>query len=116
MPTEIRLKEISTIEDADRLFDSAQPVWLFKHSAACAVSFMAMASVNQYLRSNPVAAAMIVVQQSRAVSNHVAARSGVEHETPQVLLVGHGRVLWHTSHSGITAEAMEHAWAAAADT
>ena len=49
---------------------------------------------------------MIVVQKSRDISEEVSSRTGVRHESPQVILVRNGATLWTASHWKITAEAV----------
>jgi thioredoxin 1 len=52
---------------------------------------------------------MVTVQTHRAISNAVALRLGVRHETPQALLIRDGRVVWSASHFRVTAAAVEDA-------
>jgi bacillithiol system protein YtxJ len=40
------------------------------------------------------------------VSDQVAARFGIRHETPQAILLREGRVVWSASHFRITAETL----------
>ena len=51
--------------------------------------------------------AMVTVQTHRDVSNAVARKLGVRHETPQALLIREGRVVWSASHFRVTAEAVD---------
>jgi bacillithiol system protein YtxJ len=39
----------------------------------------------------------------------VSTRLGVRHETPQALLIRHGRVIWSASHFRVTAAAVQSA-------
>ena len=52
---------------------------------------------------------MVTVQTHREVSNAVARKLGVRHETPQALLIRDGRVVWSASHFRVTATAVEEA-------
>jgi len=49
---------------------------------------------------------LVTVQTARAVSNEIEARTGVEHETPQVFIIRDGKALWTASHGQIKAEAV----------
>jgi bacillithiol system protein YtxJ len=49
----------------------------------------------------------VEVWSHREVSNAVAKRFGVRHETPQVLFVRDGLVVWSASHFRVTAAAIE---------
>ena len=77
---------------------------LFKHSTACPISVSAFEEVRAFSREKPAALkmAMVLVIEHRAVSNAIADRFGVQHQSPQVLLIEGDRVRWHTSHWNIT--------------
>jgi bacillithiol system protein YtxJ len=90
-------------------------VLLFKHSNACPISGRAHEEVADFLGGQPDPAfgfAMIVVQTARPLSNVVADRLGVEHESPQAIVVRNGEAVWSTSHWNITRKSLEEALAA----
>jgi bacillithiol system protein YtxJ len=72
---------------------------LFKHSNLCGVSSRAYAEMAKL--AHPVG--LIVVQDARAVSDEIERRWSVSHETPQVLIIQDGKVLWSASHFQIKA-------------
>ncbi len=76
---------------------------LFKHSNTCGVSARAYREMS--LLSHPVG--LVTVQQARAVSNEIEKRWQVAHETPQVLIVRDGKIVWEASHFQIKAVAVE---------
>ena len=88
-----------------------RPLLLFKHSRTCGTSAEALDELLTHLQQNRTDAryAMVDVQTHRDVSNAVAKRLGVRHETPQALLISEGRVVWSASHFRVTAEAVERA-------
>lgn len=88
------------------------PVILFKHSQTCGVSHMARASLLEGALPAPVLE--VVVQRDRPLSDAIASRLGVRHESPQVFVVANGAVAWHSSHSGVTAARVADAWRKAA--
>jgi bacillithiol system protein YtxJ len=49
----------------------------------------------------------VVVQHSRSVSNAIAERTGIRHESPQAILLKGGEVVYHASHYDVTAEDIE---------
>jgi bacillithiol system protein YtxJ len=85
-----------------------RPVLLFKHSRTCGVSHEALDELRAHLERDSGAAtyAMITVQSHRHVSDKAADRLGVRHETPQAILIRHGRPIWKASHFRITADAL----------
>ena len=116
------LTPLEHLDELHRLIEESQsrPVLLFKHSYTCGTSMEALDELVTHLNdrgpersapheSRPPQYAMVTVQTHRAVSNAVAQRLGVRHETPQALLIRDGRVVWSASHFRVTAAAVEDA-------
>lgn len=107
------LDELKTVDDLNRLVEasSAEPVLIYKHSLTCGTSAMAFEEIRDLVAGAPIGARLgvVMVQPARALSNDIAARFGVRHETPQILLVRDGRVVWHASHFRVTADAIRDA-------
>ena len=81
---------------------------VLKHSTACPISGMARREVENYLEDHPEAVAvLLVVQQQRALSDQIAARFNVRHETPQLLVIEDGRAWYVRSHFNINREELE---------
>ncbi|HXT64300.1 MAG TPA: bacillithiol system redox-active protein YtxJ [Pyrinomonadaceae bacterium] len=99
--------EIEDVESLERFISEAgeNPAIVFKHSNTCGISARVYREMSQVDR--PVG--IIIVQQAREVSDEIARRFGVQHETPQALLVRGDRVLWSASHYGVKAQAIEEA-------
>ena len=77
-----------------------RPVLFFKHSLTCGTSAWALEELEALLDgpSIPADACVVHVQTSRALSEAIASRFGIRHESPQALLVRNGAVVWHSSH------------------
>jgi len=107
------LTVLNGIDELNRVLSAstAQPVLLFKHSYTCGVSAEALDELIAHLneRDHSVPFAMVAVQTHREVSNAIASRLGVRHETPQALLVQDGRVVWSASHFRVTSRSVEEA-------
>jgi bacillithiol system protein YtxJ len=88
-----------------------RPVLLFKHSRFCGVSCEALDELQSHIDGGPgeVAYKMITVQTHRPVSDAVAQRLGLRHETPQAILLRNGKVIWNASHFRITAKQLDQA-------
>lgn len=87
-----------------------QPVLFFKHSRTCGISDRAFREFERYLQSpesTQVRNCVIVVQTAREVSNSLARLMGIEHETPQAILVRDGRAVWNDSHMALKSEALK---------
>ena len=48
----------------------------------------------------------VVVQDARTLSNEIAERLDIRHETPQVIVLRDGKAVFHASHRRVTAEAV----------
>lgn len=84
-------------------------VFVFKHSTRCPISSRARSEVERYIATTGdggVPVYLNYVVESRPVSNEIERLLGVRHESPQLLLLRGGQVVWHTSHGGIRSEAM----------
>jgi bacillithiol system protein YtxJ len=97
--------------DAEADIDAAlqrsfhQPVLLFKHSHRCSISAAALGRLERTHESwSPHCTAFLVdVVGQRPISNALASRLAVPHESPQVLLINKGVCSYHESHFGIQA-------------
>lgn len=103
-----RFNEIHDTTELDALFEKSnnQPVVLFKHSTTCPIS----AGVYQEISNADADINLIVVQRARNVSNAIAERTGVRHESPQALVLKNGAVVYHASHYDVTASDVENSF------
>jgi bacillithiol system protein YtxJ len=104
------LTDMSSLDDAIAE-SSERPVLLFKHSRFCGVSCEALDQLHSHIEGAPddVAYHVITVQTHRPVSDAVAQRLGLRHETPQAILLRDGKVMWNASHFRITASQLDQA-------
>jgi bacillithiol system protein YtxJ len=109
------LTPIQGLDELDHALGESRhrPLVLFKHSYSCGVSAEALDELLAHLavKRSDARYAMVTVQTHREVSNAIAARLGIRHETPQALVVRDGRVVWSASHFRVSAAALEKALA-----
>jgi len=99
----IEIKSISTLDSAW----ADERCVLFKHSMRCITSARAFVEMRRFARAHPGVKLYIVnVVESRGISAEVARRTEVDHESPQVIVVHNGSVVWHASHGDVTAGAV----------
>jgi len=84
-----------------------EPIVIFKHSTTCPISADAYKEMARF--SGDVA--LIEVQNAREVSRELEARTGVDHESPQVIILRNGRAVWHASHWKIRSDTVSDALA-----
>ncbi len=100
------MKEIRSLEELEKIIDISEtkPVILFKHSATCPISRWAYNQVEKGIEDGILPnddVYMIVVQHSRPLSDDIASRFKVRHESPQVLVISNHQCVYHESHYGI---------------
>jgi bacillithiol system protein YtxJ len=83
------------------------PVIIFKHSTRCSISRMALRQFeNEFDLENKVTPFFLDLLNHRDVSAEIARQFGVEHQSPQVLLISKGKSVYDASHSDISVEAI----------
>ena len=100
----IPLTELNQIDEIIAL-SAEQPVMIFKYSTTCGISrFVLRQFEKQFDLNGKVTSYFLDLLAYRAVSNEVAARFGVTHESPQLLLIRDGKSVYDASHSAIGIE------------
>lgn len=99
--------KLTSEEQIDQLItESAEkPVLLFKHSTSCSISSMALDRLLRNWKtedSEKITPYYLDLIAFRSLSNLIAERFGIPHESPQVLLIEKGKVTYQESHYGIT--------------
>ncbi len=80
-----------------------KPVLLFKHSFRCGVSSMVLRRFEKTLVDirDDYHYYFLDILKFRNLSNRVAEKFNIAHESPQLLVIDKGLVLSHDSHNGI---------------
>ena len=83
-----------------------KPVVIFKHSTRCSVSRMAWNQFsNQYaIEFEKMELYFLDLLAHRSISNEVAERFGVVHQSPQLIVIKDGKAVYDASHSDIDAQ------------
>ncbi len=96
------LTDLAQLDGIDRL-SAESPVLIFKHSTQCEISGGALDRMDAGdADAFNFPAYYLDLLAHRAVSNAVEARYGIQHESPQVLVIKNGKCVYHTSHRAIT--------------
>ena len=95
-----RLSDKDTFEKLITI-SKERPVVVFKHSNACPISSRAYREMEQLENVN-----LIEVQTARELSREVANVTGIQHETPQVIVLRDGKAVWNASHFDVSAGAV----------
>ncbi len=99
-----RVTETTAVDD---LAESSKerPIVIFKHSLTCPISAAAYDQMEAFDGN----VALVEVQRARELSNEIENRLGIEHASPQVIVLRNGQVVWNASHFKITADAVTEA-------
>ena len=86
-----------------------KPVVIFKHSTRCSISRMALKNFEREynLQESEVAPYFLDLLEHRDISNEIAQKFQVIHQSPQLLLIKNGKSVYNVSHSEIDAEALK---------
>ncbi|WP_317167567.1 bacillithiol system redox-active protein YtxJ [Flavobacterium lotistagni] len=87
---------------------SQQPILIFKHSTRCAISKMALKDFEKQFRlDQQIACYFLDLLAHRDISNEIAHRFEVIHQSPQLLLIKNGKCLYNVSHGAIDATILD---------
>ncbi len=79
---------------------------VFKHSNMCSISREVHRELSRIQDTIDLPIYRVVVHDDRALSDWIAGRFKVTHESPQLILVRNGTAEWHASHFAITENAL----------
>ena len=99
--------KLTSEEQIDQVIleSAAKPVLLFKHSTSCSISSMSLDRLSRNWKAkdaDKITPYYLDLLAYRNLSNLVAERFGIPHESPQVLIIQNGKVTYHESHYGIS--------------
>ena len=108
------MRNLESIEDLDAVIElsKTKPVMLFKHSTRCSISTLANDAYTAFVErtdADAVEYTYLDLLAHRDVSNAIAEKTGVWHQSPQVILLKDGKPVWNTSHLSITEDALKDA-------
>ncbi|NDI99710.1 bacillithiol system redox-active protein YtxJ [Flavobacterium sp. LaA7.5] len=107
----VKWNELTELQQIDGIVkeSATMPVLIFKHSTRCSISRMALKSFEREysIEENDVKAYFLDLLAYRDISNEIAVRFGVLHQSPQILLIKIGEVVFHASHNDIDAPTLK---------
>lgn len=97
------LTEVSQLDDIVAL-SKQKPVGIFKHSTRCGISKMVLRGFERDydFTEDDAQIFMLDLLNHRDISNEIAARFQVFHESPQFIVLKDGNTINHASHQGIS--------------
>ena len=99
----IQLTDLGQLNEISML-SNEKPVIIFKHSTRCSISRMALKQFeNEFDSKDEVEVYFLDLLEHRDISNEIATRFNVYHQSPQLLLIKEGKSVYDVSHSDIDA-------------
>lgn len=94
---------LNSIEQLEAISQSSyiKPQVIFKHSTTCSISQMAFSRFERAAAPETIDFYYLDLLNYRAISNAIAEKFQVHHESPQVLLIKNGTCTYDESHYGI---------------
>ncbi len=101
------IAQLQEVDNASRA--SERGVVIFKHSTRCAISGMALGRFRREwnMDQEQMPVFLLDLLRNREVSNEIAKRYNIPHESPQVLLIKGGEAVYTASHYSIRAQDLE---------
>lgn len=103
--------ELTSSEQLKQAIESSveNAVILFKHSTRCSISSMAKSRFesNWNTELSKVSIYYLDLIAHRNISNEIAELTGIEHQSPQAIVLKNKEVIYDASHSEISAKAIE---------
>jgi bacillithiol system protein YtxJ len=96
--------ELTSIEQLDLIEaqSEVQPVLIFKHSTRCSISRFALKQFEfEFDLQEAILPYYLDLLNFREVSNEIANRFSVQHQSPQILVLNNREVVYYASHEGI---------------
>ncbi|MDX2001859.1 MAG: bacillithiol system redox-active protein YtxJ [Chitinophagales bacterium] len=107
----MRWKELTSATELNSLMEESfqHPVAIFKHSTRCSISSMAKARLEREwnIPEEKLPVYYLDLLKYRVVSDAISTTTGVEHESPQLLIIKDGKSVFDASHNAVTAKGVD---------
>lgn len=99
--------DLTDLRQLDEIIEESEstPVIIFKHSTRCSISRMALKNFEREynIEIGNAKPYFLDLLEHRDISNEIALRFEVVHQSPQLILIKNGKAVYTTSHSDIDA-------------
>ena len=103
-------KPLTEVSQLDTIAEDSKtnPVAIYKHSTTCGISRMVLRQIESTydIAPNQLDIYYLDLKAYREVSNEVAARFQVIHQSPQMIVIKNGTAVYNDSHGGVNVPAL----------
>lgn len=104
------LERLNTIEQFADILQQEDKFFLLKHSLTCPISKAAYQEYQKFSEDHKeVPSYFLAVQEARPLSNEIAEKYQIKHESPQAILFVNKAAVWTCSHWKITSRTLSSA-------
>ncbi len=104
----VKFFTLDNIEQFDEIDEISQtkPVVLFKHSTRCSISRMALKQFDAEFNypEEKIDWYLLDLLNHRDLSNEIASRYNVVHQSPQIVVIRNGKAVFNETHDSISSE------------
>ena len=99
------LDKMEQFDEIDEI-SATKPVVIFKHSTRCSISRMALKQFETEFQfpEEKINWYLLDLLNHRDLSNEIASRYNVVHQSPQIVVIRNGKAVFNESHDSISAE------------
>ncbi len=105
---EVKFFTLDKMEQFDEIDEISQtkPVVLFKHSTRCSISRMALKQFDAEFNypEEKIDWYLLDLLNHRDLSNEIASKYNVVHQSPQIVVIRNGKAVFNESHDSISTE------------
>jgi bacillithiol system protein YtxJ len=108
--TKIDWRQLTDLGQLNEIVDlsNEKVVLIFKHSTRCSISRYSLKQFeNEFDLNDKITPYFLDLIEYRDVSNEIAHRFGVVHQSPQIIVIKEGKAIYDTSHESIDARKLK---------
>lgn len=109
-PSKVKWIALTNLQQLDEIISLSfqKPVVIFKHSTRCSISRMVLKQFeSEFDLEDVVIPYFLDLLSYRVVSDEIASRFQVVHQSPQLLLIREGKSVYDASHNAIDVKFLE---------
>ena len=106
----IAWRHLEELSQLDEIIEASisKPQLIFKHSTRCGVSTTVRNRLDgEWSHNEEITPWYLDLLRYRNISNEIAERLGVHHESPQIILLVNGKVELHLSHASLSSKDLD---------
>jgi len=106
----IEWQHLEELSQLDEIIEASNemPQLLYKHSTRCGVSSMVRKQLDgAWAHEGKIIPWHLDLISFRSISNEIADRFGIQHQSPQIIILVNGQAVMHVSHSPLSSQDLD---------